>query len=191
MFKKNVVKYVLDNGGRFSIDSDFSLEWNNHSCHLDIVKYLCEKNLLSFLDLQKLLKWSCGNGHFDVLKFLYCIGVQDDKSDLLSCTTHNLEMSLFLILHGSPINVYEYNPMKTAALKGHLHTLELLVNLGSDVTSSDNFAVRFAAGKGLVQIVEYLYLKGADIRAGKDYAMWRATKNKDEKMIAFLRDKGF
>jgi ankyrin repeat protein len=80
--------------------------------------------------------------------------------------------------------------VKWASLYGYLDVVEYLVSKGADVSADDNFALKWASRFGYLDIVKYLVEHGADVTAEDNYALKWAAEYEYLEVVKYLLSQG-
>ena len=148
-----IVKYLIEQGA--IIDSQ-CLEYAGYSGNLDIVKYLVEKGQNP--NNYDAFRYSCYSGHVHVLKYFveHGIDINHDYSAFKICIRNkHIEAVKYLINVGIS-NIFKNRGVGTAAKRGYLTIVKMLVENGADVHYLNDKAITLASLRHYNDIVSYL-----------------------------------
>ncbi len=120
----------------------------------------------------------------------YCLHPRDEMNALrYACEDGNLDMIRYLVAHGADVKSHEGWALGDAI--EHLDVVELLIELGADVTADSHFAAQSAAWCCSVEVMKLLLDHGADpFFEDKFLAVQSAAKGGHLEMVQFLAELG-
>jgi 3-polyprenyl-4-hydroxybenzoate decarboxylase len=80
--------------------------------------------------------------------------------------------------------------LKWVAKHGHLNIVKYLVSQGADISARDNTPVIWASSNGHLEVVKYLVSQGADIAANDNYAIRWASNYGHLDVVKYLVSQG-
>lgn len=163
--KLRVVKYFYRRGVNLRTLDDWAMRWTAFYGHLEVVKFIHQK-CPDIIFCQRLVSSAAGRGHLPIVQYLHAESMKKNF-------------------------VYDKDyALQKAAAYGHIHVVQYLHQLGIDITSEGNLAVRWAAESGHLDVVKYLYAHGADIHACNEQAFRLAARKGHYELVCYLHAEG-
>jgi ankyrin repeat protein len=158
------VKDLVQKGVDFRVGDDFGLRYSAQNGHLEIVKFLVEKGVDVGSINQALI-------HAQLYKHAKIIEYLESVIDNIN-NMKNLK-NLFI----------------NACKAGQLELVKKLVEQGVDITTKNNWALRYGSRCGNLEIVKFLVESGADVRAN-DEPLRLAAENGHLEVVKYLLKNG-
>jgi hypothetical protein len=91
---------------------------------------------------------------------------------------------------GVDLHSYDDYALRNAATNGHLEVVKYLVEHGANIHADNDYALRNAATNGHLEVVQYLVEHGANIHARYDYALRWSAQNGHLEVVKYLVEHG-
>lgn len=110
---------------------------------------------------------------------------------LIACAKEGLLEGIIQCINlGANLKTNSNAAIKWSARNGHLKTVRFLTEKGADIRAQNDYALRWSAQNGHLEVVKYLVEQGANIHARDDAALRYSAMNGHLEVVKLLLEKG-
>src|SRR6185436_12998676 len=94
-----------------------------------------------------------------------------DRTITEAAKNGNLVGLKYLVDLGADIHTNNEQALRCSAANGHLELVKYLVNLGADIHADNDRSIYYSASNGHLEVVKYFVDQGADIQTKNEFAL--------------------
>jgi len=179
------VKLLLDKGVNVQFRNNSAIYSVCHEGYYEIAKLLIERGADIHVDNDKPIRDACSKGYYEIAKMLIENGANihaEDNHCMAFATDYKIVK--LLIDHGADATARKSLALRTAACRGDIESMKLLIEHVADINTVN---IPVVAQCNQLEAVKLLYEHGADIHVDNDFAIVKAWSGGLHEIEEFLR----